>query len=72
MTFVRVRVVSYDRVAQRNYTVLVANAGLLTRYDANGIRVTDHDEVLRAVRDRFAGNVGRDEVIRLVRLYCFE
>ena len=71
VTFTRVRVVSADREAERTYTVLVAAGGLFLRYDADGNRVIDRDEILLGVRDYFDGLIGRDEVIGLVQLYFF-
>ena len=72
VTFTRVRVVSSDQEAQMTYTMLVANAALFGRYDDNDNRVIEGDEVLRGVRDYFAGSIGREEVIGLVQLYFFE
>ena len=72
VTFTRVMMVSADAEATLTYTVLLANGGLFTRYDADGNRVIDRDEVLQAVRDYFDGLIGRDEVIGLVQLYFFE
>ena len=72
VTFARVRVMSADQEAQRTYTVMVANGDLFRRYDVNEDRVIDRDEVLQAVRDYFAGNISREEVIGMVQLYFFE
>ena len=71
VTFVRVRAESGDLQANRTYTVLVANGGLFRGYDANDNRVIERDEVLRAVRDYFDGNLTRDEVVGMVQLYFF-
>ncbi len=67
VTFVRVRGVSADREAQRTHTVLVAEGDLFRQYDANENRVIDRDEVLRAVRDYFEGDVTRDDVLEIVQ-----
>lgn len=70
-TFVRVRVVSADLEAERTYTVLLADGDLFRRYDSNENRVIDRAEVLKAVRDYFDGNIGRDEVIGMIQLFFF-
>ena len=71
VTFVRARVTSADREANLTYTILVAAGELFTRYDADGNKVIDRDEVLHAVRDYFDGLIGRDEVVGMVQLYFF-
>ena len=58
--------------ATTSVTVRVTNVGLDTRYDTDDSGTIERDEILRAVRDYFAGGPGaptRDEILELVSLY---
>ena len=63
VTFARVRLESADGEEERTYTMLIASGELFRRYDGNGNREIDRDEVLMAVRDYFDGLLTRDGVI---------
>ncbi len=62
---VKIRVVSQD--TQATHTYVVTDLG--NRYDVNGDRVIQRDEVIPAIKDYFGSRITREEVIEVIKLY---
>ena len=73
---ITVEVTAEDDSTTKTYTVTVTRAApesnvemLRDLYDSNDDGVIDRDETVAAIRDYFAGDLTRDEVIEVIKLY---